>query len=126
MVRATKAAKFSTCQCPGLDQPGAGKGILARFGRKPSNVTDGNGKVVAVMCARCTLPIAVVCRACDKGTHDIDLHVKDSPKCGEDIAYKTSRATPGGGRSKKAPKTQAALFSDDVLRGPRREGMGGR
>lgn len=127
MKGTTKATKFATCQCPKHDEAGAGKDPSARFARKQAERRDSGGKVAAVTCDRCLLPITLVCRHCGGHFEDIDEHCKRADSCGLDVAYRAARAVTGGGRvSKKAPKAQAALFSDDVLRGPRREGMGGR
>lgn len=110
-MRSEKGVRFATCQCP----KHAGK-----YGQLAESRYDGNGKVIAVTCARCTLPFVIVCRACDQGTTDIDEHVKASPACGDDVAYRTTRARTGSMRAtKKAPASQGALFAPDVLKGRR-------
>lgn len=87
-----------------------------RSARKRREVRDGNGTLVAVTCARCTLPIVIVCRACGAGTLDIDEHVKESQDCAKDVAYRTARATAPSLRvTKAALKLTGTLFPEEVL-----------
>src|SRR6185369_16118167 len=90
-----QVVRWPTCQCPGTDDLDS-RGRVVRLARKREERRDGNGKLVAVTCARCTLPVVIICRACDLGTTDIDELVKASPKCARDVAYRATRATGGG------------------------------
>lgn len=115
MVKSTEK-RFATCQCPASSEKGYGKDPAARGGRMPEERRDGAGKLLAVTCGRCLLPVFVLCRACEQGTLDGDAHVKESPSCGADIAYKVARAPSVAPRITKASMARTGkLFPDNVL-----------
>jgi hypothetical protein len=107
------AARMTTCQCP---PKASGAGMMRVSAQKRKEFRDGNGNLVAVVCGACTLPIALVCRACQEQVKSIDEHVKVSPACADDLAYRTARApSPSLRVTKAALKLTGKLFPDEVL-----------